>query len=562
MKLKELRSNLALKILAIFLAGIMAVLMFFSVADAFFVTLMIEKCGTYEMARQEVAKIFLDNLSYNVGGAYNEYGVNIDSMYKDANFYYQIFDEEGKLLHTNYSGEEFWFYNSTYTAHGQNRYNISLYVKNEISDNDNMALALSLFDFAFNWRNISIVVTLICALALIVLLTFLFCSAGHKSGVEGITLNVIDKIPLEIYISFYVFICILEIWFLDFFTYDIVTVAFVCVFGLIDFMLLIGFALSIATRIKSRTIFKNTVIYIILSFVFKIIKRLLKVLKYFFISIPFIYKTIIITALVFLTDIFLFLNWQFGILSWIIFQFLEKIVIFTAIILMSAQFKDIKNAIRKVSKGEVEYKIDTSNLYLDFKECANDLNNIGQGLATAVEEKTKSERFKTELITNVSHDIKTPLTSIMNYVDLIKKEPCENKKISEYIDVLDRQSHRLKKLTDDLIEASKASSGSINVNLKPLDLNVLLIQAAGEYEEKMSDCSLELVLNYPETPTVVLADGQHLWRVFDNLLNNITKYAQQNTRVYISVEKTAENAIIILKNISKQRLDISGEDLT
>jgi signal transduction histidine kinase len=537
MKLKQLRSNLALKILAIFLAGIMAVLMFFSVADAFFVTLLVEKCGTYEMARQEVAKVFLDNLSYNLGSSYSEYGVNIDSMYENANFYYQIFSEEGELLHTNYSGEDFWFYYNSYSAHGYDRYNVSLYVKNEISNNDNMALALSLFDFALSWRNISVAITLVSALFLIVLLTFLFCSAGHKSGIEGITLNVIDKIPFEIYLSFYAFVGILEIWFLDFFTYDIITVAFVCVFGFVDFMLLIGLALSIATRIKSRTIFKNTVIYFVLYILFKIFKKVFKTIKYIFTSIPFIYKTIIITSLVFIIDILSFFNWNFGILSWIIFQFIEKIVVFVVIILMSAQFKDIKNAIKKISKGEVEYKINTSNLYLDFEECANDLNNIGAGLSAAVEEKTKSERFKAELITNVSHDIKTPLTSIINYVDLIKKEPCQSEKITEHINVLDRQSHRLKKLTDDLIEASKASSGSLSVNLKPLDLNVLLIQAAGEYEEKMSDCLLELVINYPETPTIVLADGQHLWRVFDNLLNNITKYAQPNTRVYISIEK-------------------------
>ena len=173
----------------------------------------------------------------------------------------------------------------------------------------------------------------------------------------------------------------------------------------------------------------------------------------------------------------------------------------------------------------------------------------------------KSERLKTELITNVSHDLKTPLTSIVNYVDLMKKEDIQPEKAKEYLAVLDRQSKRLQKLTIDLVEASKASTGNIAVNAEKTDVSVFLSQLSGEYEEKLAAKGLQLVVTSPEENVYIYADGRLLWRVFDNLMNNICKYAQENTRVYISASVQDEKVMISFKNISRYPLNISSEDL-
>ena len=200
-------------------------------------------------------------------------------------------------------------------------------------------------------------------------------------------------------------------------------------------------------------------------------------------------------------------------------------------------------------------------MFGDFENFAESLNNINEGLANAVNEKMKSERFKTELITNVSHDIKTPLTSIINYVDLIKKEDPKNENVKEYIGVLDRQSTRLKKLVEDLVEASKASSGSLAVNLLPCDIKVLLSQTLGEFEDRLSSKNLSAVINSPENSVVIMADGRHLWRIFDNLMGNICKYALYGTRVYIDVKNELGRAVITFRNISENQLNVSADEL-
>ena len=186
---------------------------------------------------------------------------------------------------------------------------------------------------------------------------------------------------------------------------------------------------------------------------------------------------------------------------------------------------------------------------------------MSNGIQAEVSEKMKSERFRTELITNVSHDIKTPLTSIINYVDLLQKEDIDNEKVREYLDVLDRQSSRLKKLIQDLLEASKASTGSINVELEELDAAVMLSQVAGEYKEKFEKNNLDLIIKNDVMPVMIQADGRHLWRVFDNLMNNINKYAQPGTRVYIDIIPKDSGAIITFKNVSATPLNISSDEL-
>ena len=216
---------------------------------------------------------------------------------------------------------------------------------------------------------------------------------------------------------------------------------------------------------------------------------------------------------------------------------------------------------RALAAGDLSYQVDTSRMVLDFKSHGEDLNHIAQGMAAAVDQRMRSERMKTELITNVSHNIKTPLTSIINYADLIGKEPPNSEKIPEYAAVLTRQSERLKRLIEDLVEASKASTGSLSVHLDRLGMVQLVQQALGEFEEKFAQSRLTVVPAFPEEECSILADGRHLWRVIDNLLSNCNKYALEGTRIYVEVCRWEGKVVLSIKNISRQPLNIPAERL-
>ena len=272
---------------------------------------------------------------------------------------------------------------------------------------------------------------------------------------------------------------------------------------------------------------------------------------------------------------------------------LIKAVEFGTIVMALMQFNEIEKGTEEIVNGNTSYKIDTEKMYLDLKKHGENINSISDGISLAVEERMKSERMKTELITNVSHDIKTPLTSIINYVDLIKKEDIKDEKMSEYVEVLDRQSVRLKKLLEDLLEASKASTGNLEVNMEKMDVAILLNQLVGEYTERLENRKLSLVMDTHGFEQVyIMADGRHIWRVFDNLLNNICKYAMEGTRVYIDItslntrraaanksddvnveayteypntyesdEQEPVHVNIVFKNISASQLNISSDEL-
>lgn len=246
-----------------------------------------------------------------------------------------------------------------------------------------------------------------------------------------------------------------------------------------------------------------------------------------------------------------------GILIWFLLKVLQGALVVYVILAM----KELRAGGDQLAAGNLDYKVPTDRLYGEFRRHGENLNNLRQGIQHAVEEQMKSERMKTELITNVSHDIKTPLTSIVSYVDLLKKEPMPNDQAREYLNVLDRQAARLKKLTEDLVEASKASTGNLTVNFQPTDVNVLLSQSAGEYQEKLAARDLTLILTPAEEAPMISADGQLLWRVFENLLSNALKYAMPGTRVYLSCETTDQAVVIAFRNISASPLNISAEEL-
>lgn len=222
----------------------------------------------------------------------------------------------------------------------------------------------------------------------------------------------------------------------------------------------------------------------------------------------------------------------------------------------------IRDGLARIASGELDFKIDAGELIGDNREMAEAVNHVGDGLQNAVKETLKSERLKADLITNVSHDIKTPLTSIINYVDLLKREDIQDEKIKGYIDILDSKSQRLKQLTEDLVEASKISSGNVVLDMQPIRLGELVWQTNGEFEEKFAARNLELVCRTPEYPVMIMADGRRMWRVIENLYNNVAKYAMPNTRVYVEVKRIGCRVIFEIKNISERPLNIRAEELT
>lgn len=243
------------------------------------------------------------------------------------------------------------------------------------------------------------------------------------------------------------------------------------------------------------------------------------------------------------------------------FWFLEKILFTVVIFKLMAAYARIKNTAMLLAEGDTSAKVELKGLPPFLKEHAIAMNQIGEGVNVALEERTKSERMKTELITNVSHDIKTPLTSIINYVDLLKKEKIDNDKAKEYLSVLSRQSNRLKKLIEDLIEASKASTGNIKFTMEDVNAGVLLNQSIGEFTDRLEANNISLVTNIPNDSVYLKADNRYLWRVFDNLMSNIVKYAQPNTRAYIDLEATNDRVIFTFRNTSKNELNISADEL-
>ena len=237
-------------------------------------------------------------------------------------------------------------------------------------------------------------------------------------------------------------------------------------------------------------------------------------------------------------------------------------IVFNRVYKTAIAFDQIAEAIKEIANGDTRYRLKEDEFSGREASVVKDLNNISKGFQGAINDQVKSERLKADLITNVSHDIKTPLTSIINYVDLIKREKPENAKIQEYLDILSLKSQHLKNLTEDLVEASKVSSGNISVDLRDIDLVEMINQTNGEFEEKFSEKGLSIISNAPSNGVKIRADGRHLWRVLENLYNNAFKYAAKNSRVYIDILADGKTATFIIKNISENPLNMRPEELT
>ena len=239
-----------------------------------------------------------------------------------------------------------------------------------------------------------------------------------------------------------------------------------------------------------------------------------------------------------------------------------KLAVLSLLAWEGVQRQKLLDGVRRLAKGEQTAPVAAEGLFPGNRQMAEAVNNLGDGLRNALQEQMKSERMKAALITNVSHDLKTPLTSIINYVDLMKRERIDSPKAQEYLQVLDQKSQRLKQLTEDLVEASRASSGNVTLDMQKIDLKELLMQTSGEFEERFDARGLKLIADYPYDPLYVEADGRRLWRVIENLYRNVEKYAMPYTRVYLDLAEEGERAVLSMKNISEQPLNITAEELT
>lgn len=438
-------------------------------------------------------------------------------------------------------------------------YVVRVFFDPEFPLDDDLRMASRLAEALYRARYAAIGVCAGGGILFILCLIFLLCGAGHKNGREGIVPGIMTGIPLDVLTCILFLVEIVLVKLTDeVLRYMIPDEACYVVLAVANIILGICYLWDLVIRLKLGRLWKHTLIFIVLRGLW----RVFRVLGRLFLRVPTVWLTAISYIAVCMFEGLLIGVGGYGFYSeaWLLW-IMEKIALFAVVLYIALTCKKLLKASEELAEGREDYRIDTKYMFGDFREHGENLNSLGQGISKAVAERLKSERLKTELITNVSHDLKTPLTSIINYAELIHHEGTENARIAEYSEVLLRQSGRLKKLLENLVEASKATTGNLDVQLAPCEAGVLLTQAVGEYQQRMEEKALELRVTQPEGPVRIMADGRHLWRVFDNLLSNICKYAQENTRVYLTLEQKESNVFIIFRNMSKYALNVTPEEL-
>ena len=398
-----------------------------------------------------------------------------------------------------------------------------------------------------------------------ILAIYLWIACGHRKEHKEIYLNGVDRIPLGVLgiaasiiytIEFafaILFASIISLDDLAMITPWILIVYLICLTSLYLFG-------SILKRCKSHTLFKNTILYHLYGFLKnKLVKLYQEMIANFNVTskLAILYFGFILASVIIL---FVTLGLGFGFFSMLLLLAFW-IGTFRYLVKRMNELNKIKEALHHIYEGKVDVQLKEEELEGVLKEMAIYVNDIAGGFSKAVEESLKSERLKTELITNVSHDIKTPLTSIINYIDLLKQEKIESKRAKEYLEVLDNKSQRLKKLIEDLVEASKASSGNIKLTIEKLNMKELIKQVTGEFEDKFKKKGLETIFEFPEGEIYIDADSRYLYRVIENMYSNIAKYALENSRVYVDVVQNGSKILVAIKNISKEKLNISAEEL-
>ena len=408
----------------------------------------------------------------------------------------------------------------------------------------------------------------ICMVLSVLILLYLLISVGHKKGVKGISTSDFDKIPLEI-------ICFIA----------------TCVIGIITVLLMEGINTTeievilsltftvyfttfiicsiifdtVVKRIKSKTFWKTTLTGKLIIMLLKPIHKFENFIQEVRGTSKYFSNTIKKFIIFFCIEVFLafivFVLFRSDTLLFLLLEFILVAIFILRIIKAISDYDKIQTKLKEMYEGNNQTQLNEEEFIPEFHQSVSYLNDISNGLENAIQDRMKSERLKTELITNVSHDIKTPLTSIINYVDLIKQENIQNEKVNEYIGILDNKSQRLKKLIEDLVEASKVSTGNVKLNLEKINIVELINQAVGEFEDKFNLKGLDIVIDSNENEIYIIADSRYMYRIIENLFSNISKYALENSRVYIDLVKENDKVYIKMKNISKEKLNIPAEEL-
>nr|WP_317282916.1 HAMP domain-containing sensor histidine kinase [uncultured Sellimonas sp.] len=408
-----------------------------------------------------------------------------------------------------------------------------------------------------------------CLILFFSLIIWITIISGHsnKNGDDGIVLTGFDHWKTEIAAVFVIGLWALSLYFCqtwieryvsayEYYYYESawqsgsdLPIYYMMMIGIVVFiscLFFFWFYLSFIRRVKAKTLWSNS-----------LAKRISDVLKE-----AWKHKSASVKIMVLYV---MFLIIQFFVWGSTPFIMIGIVINVTAGLLLLkyvSSRQKIKKGLSEIAKGNVNFKIPLDGLSGETLEIAQTINRLGEGLNRALEKSVRDERLKTDLITNVSHDIKTPLTSIINYVDILKRENFQDPKIRNYLDILEMKAQRLKTLTEDVVEASKVSSGNIKLEMMELNLIELIYQVEGEYEEKFEARDLKVILNMPDEPAVVRIDGRRMWRVFANVFNNAAKYAMEGSRVYGDLILQPGTVKFILKNVSEQQLNISADELT
>jgi len=513
-------------------------------------------------------------------------------------FQYQILDIDGNVLvdtttrygelvarlNIGYEDDDIYFYGDTnnredavplYYWDGYDlgtQYELLGYVdcSYDVEYVGNYALAYENFLFYDQVLPIALPAAGIFGAVSLALFIFLMCSAGKNDG--RIELRGFDRLPADLYAAVLIVgAAVWAVWcydmvYFDFMESPVWTVSQLVLIIAPVVVLALALCMTFAARWKTDGWWKCTVIYWVLKYTWKAVRYLwnhfpVKIwfaLRDLVLSLSVTWRTLLLIGGLGTFNVMCFLTYAaFPCVLALLLDF----AVLALLMFFSWELHKVQKGCRALAEGDLNYTVDTEKMRTSMKKTGEDLNSISAGLNRAVAERIKSERMKTELITNVSHDIKTPLTSIISYLDLLKKEELNNDKAKEYVEVLERQSLRLKKLTEDVVEASKAATGSMAVNLLRTNVGELLEQASGEYAERLNAAGLTLIVNQPKLETEIMADSRLLSRVFDNLFSNVCKYALSGTRVYLSAVPQNGEAVISLKNISAQVLNISSSEL-
>ena len=522
---------------------------------------------TYLFADKETQTIYTNKKAYS---SYAQLEQNLEKIFKEK-AYAVVYPELSECV-TNIPGADLQVWNHTIDQSFDTKdFVFAVSVDTKFSVADSMA------DEAENYETYSKLMFPMLAGAIfgsvlwLIGMVWLTVTAGRKPEDEEIHLNGFDRWYTEIAAG-----AVIGIWLAGMiisgtliansslgYSHVVVTVIVTCLICGTYTMawFLIGY-LSLVRRIKAGTLWKNSLIRTVLKWIGKCSGKLADFARAFSRNTAEKIKVLLVGGA------FLFL--QFLIIGCVFSGagvfLLALMAVDVAVMIFAIRKADgldlIMDGLKKISDGELQYKIKTDTLTGKQKVMAEYINNIGGGLDAAVENSLKKERMQTELITNVSHDLKTPLTSIINYVDLMKRENPTDPKIQEYLRILDEKSQRLKVLTEDVVEASKASTGNIKLEMNDIDFVEMVQQVIGEFEEKFQEKNLTMMVHFTDEPSIIYADGQRMWRVLENVFGNVVKYAMEGTRVYAEISNRNKKVTFSLKNISAQPLNISADELT